>query len=108
MGNCIKKKNYQESTASMLLNEYSEYSPIQIDSNTNNIDRLNEKYKALEYNFNQLDNSVTKKFDNLTENDIKTLSEDIHHLNQEFVKIKQDFVNLQNSNKLLIKKLSNN
>ena len=106
MGNCFKKR-YPEGSEALLLSEYNELSTIQLDSNTNNIARLNEKYSALESNFNQLDNSINK-LDNNSDNNLKSLSEDVHHLNQEIIKIREEVGNLQNTNKILIKKLSSN
>lgn len=102
MGNCFKKTY---TSSELLLSDYNEFSVVQIDSNTNNISRLNDKYTALEKNVNILDNSFTTLDEN-TEINIKTLSEDIHHLHQELNKLKDEISNIQNSNKVLIKKLS--
>ena len=101
MGNCFKKTYSSE----LLLSDYNEFSTIQLDSNTNNIARLNEKYTALEKNVNSLDNSFTTLDDN-TETNIKSLSHDMHHLHQEIIKLREEVNNIQNSNKVLIKKLS--
>ena len=102
MGNCLKKTY---TSSELLLSEYNEFSTIQIDSNTNNISRLNDKYAALEKNVNILDNSFTTLDEN-TETNIKSLSEDIHHLHQELNKLKEEVNNIQNTNKVLIKKLA--
>jgi DNA repair exonuclease SbcCD ATPase subunit len=104
MGNCFKKTY---SSGELLLSEYNEFSTIQLDSNTNNIARLNDKYTSLEKNINTLDNSFTTLDEN-TEINIKSLSDDIHHLHQEIIKVREEIENVQNSNKVLIKKLSLN
>lgn len=97
MGNCFGKKYTSES---LLLSDYNEFSTIQLDSNTNNISRLNTKFTSLESSINMLDNNTTSN--------IESLSIDIHHLNQEIISLKENYVNLLNTNKMLVKKLQSN